>query len=92
MECFITNKKVCKFIETKYNALCNTRLDINEHLPTLCNYAKECESIIEYGLRGCVSSWAFVHGLLHNERSIKNNDWVLHEVFINNGLTILKKV
>ena len=40
--------------------------DINQHLPTLMNYAKECESVLELGVRGCVSSWAFAHGLEHN--------------------------
>ena len=34
--------------------------DINEHLPTLFGYAKECESIIEMGVRGVVSTWALL--------------------------------
>ena len=59
------------YIENKYNNLSNTSGDINEHLPTLFNYAKECESIIELGVRGCVSSWAFVHGLLNNNKPNK---------------------
>jgi len=54
------------YIESKFNNLCNTSSDINEHLPTLCNYAKECESVFETGVRGVVSSWAFVFGLLNN--------------------------
>ena len=54
------------YIESKFNHLCNTPSDINEHLPTLCNYAKECESVFETGVRGVVSSWAFVFGLLNN--------------------------
>ena len=53
-------------IKTKYNFLCNLQSDINEHLPTLYRYATECESVIELGVRGCVSSWAFVYGLLNN--------------------------
>ena len=40
--------------------------DICEHLHTLSKYASKCESIFETGVRGCVSSWAFVHGLLNN--------------------------
>jgi hypothetical protein len=47
-------------MEKKYNELCNTASDINEHLPTLYKYATECESILECGVRGCVSSWAFL--------------------------------
>lgn len=54
------------YIESKFNNLCNRSSDINQHLPTLCNYAKECESVFETGVRGVVSSWAFVFGLLNN--------------------------
>jgi hypothetical protein len=39
--------------------------DIHEHLTTLCNYAKECDSVFETGVRGCISSWAFLYGLLN---------------------------
>jgi len=60
-----------EFIENKYNTLCKETSDINEHLPTLFKYASECESIIELGVRGCVSSWVFVFGLLNNNKDIK---------------------
>ena len=58
-------------IKNKYNSLCRNRSDINEHLPTLYNYAIECESIFETGVRGCVSSWALVYGLLNNNSDKK---------------------
>lgn len=58
-------------VKNKYTILSNTNSDINEHLPTLYKYATECESIIELGVRGCVSSWAFVYGLLNNNKPIK---------------------
>uniref|UniRef100_A0A6C0I1I7 Fringe-like glycosyltransferase domain-containing protein n=1 Tax=viral metagenome TaxID=1070528 RepID=A0A6C0I1I7_9ZZZZ len=51
-------------INNKYIKLCNTSSDINEHLPTLCQLATECNSILELGVRGVVSSWAFASGLL----------------------------
>lgn len=41
--------------------------DICEHLTVLYNYAKECDSVFETGVRGCVSSWAFLYGLLDGE-------------------------
>lgn len=50
----------------RYRYLCQTPSDINEHLPTLYKYATECESVFESGVRGCVSSWALVYGLLNN--------------------------
>jgi hypothetical protein len=37
--------------------------DINEHLETLCNFAKECDTIVEMGVSHAVSTWAFLEGL-----------------------------
>lgn len=53
-------------IQQKYNSLIDIPSDINEHLPTLYNYARECETIFETGVRGVISTWAFVNGLLNN--------------------------
>jgi hypothetical protein len=58
-------------IKNKYLKLCSIPSDINEHLPTLFKYATECESIIELGVRGCISSWAFTYGLLNNNKKTK---------------------
>lgn len=54
------------YINNKYVSFCKLSSDINEHLPTLSKYAMECESVLELGVRGCISSWAFVNGLLNN--------------------------
>jgi hypothetical protein len=59
------------YIVEKYNYLSSESSDINEHLPTLCKYATECESILELGVRGCISSWAFVKGLMENNKPKK---------------------
>jgi hypothetical protein len=56
-------------IQAHYMYLSRTPCDINEHLPTLYKYATECESVFESGVRGCISSWAFVYGLLNNNKS-----------------------
>ncbi len=64
-------------VNSKYNELCNQRSDINEHLPTLYKYAKDCTTVFETGVRGCVSSWALTKGLLENgkdTRSLFMND------------------
>lgn len=58
-------------IESRYLAECREQSDINEHLPVLYRYATECESIIECGVRECVSTWALVLGLLHNGKEKK---------------------
>lgn len=65
-------------IKEKYSLLCSghNSIDIYEHLPTLYNYAKECNSVFETGVRGCVSSWAFLYGLL-------NNNGVSKKLFLN---------
>ena len=67
------NVKSCSETKIKehYQSECNRFSDINQHLPTLYNYAKECESIIECGVRGCVSSWAFASGLIDNKKDKK---------------------
>jgi hypothetical protein len=58
-------------LENKFHTLCHTVSDINEHLPTLYKYATECESVIELGVRGCISSWALAYGLMRNNKPVK---------------------
>lgn len=50
-------------IHDTYLKNCNKISDINEHLPTLYKYAKECQHITECGVRTCMSSYAFAEGL-----------------------------
>ena len=54
------------FLKEKFTLLCNTPSDINEHLPTLKLYAQECSSVFETGVRGVVSSYALLYGLVEN--------------------------
>ena len=67
--------KAMNNVKSEYDSVCNPSspksIDIIEHLPTLYKYATECETIIECGVRGCVSSWAFVNGLLNNNKKTK---------------------
>lgn len=60
-----------EIIKHKYLELCQIPSDINEHLPTLKSYASECESVLELGVRSCVSSWALATGLLENNKPRK---------------------
>jgi predicted O-methyltransferase YrrM len=46
-------------IHDKFIQLCNTPSDIYQHLPTLHEYAKKCNTIAEFGVRFVVSSYAF---------------------------------
>jgi hypothetical protein len=59
-------------IPSNYKRVCDTRGDINEHLPTLRKYAAECASVAEMGVRSVVSTWAFLQGLLDSKASEKS--------------------
>ena len=58
-------------IVNNYHSKCNEISDINEHLPTLMELSKECETICEFGVRSIVSTWSFLTGLLENNSNIK---------------------
>lgn len=87
-----------EIITHSYNLLCRNSypnknsVDIMEHLPTLYRYAKECDTVFETGVRGCVSSWAFLYGLLDGDKQNKKvlflND--INECDINDLLDISK--
>lgn len=47
-------------VQQKFEELCNTPSDINQHLPILKEYADRCETVVEFGVRGCVSTYAFL--------------------------------
>ena len=64
-----------KVIEN-YKKNTETPSDINEHLPTLYEYAKKCNHITEMGVRWVSSSWAF---LLANPDKIISYDIEKHE-------------
>ena len=51
-------------LANKYHTACTTPSDINEHLPTLYRYARECSHVTECGVRFVVSSYAFAHALV----------------------------
>lgn len=44
----------------EFNAACNTYSDIYKHVPVLHNLAKECNSVVELGVRTGVSTRAFL--------------------------------
>lgn len=50
-------------IDKIYEHYCKQESDIVEHMPTLYEYTKECSSVAELGVRGMVSTWAFLKGL-----------------------------
>ena len=54
-------------LKERYEQKCNEPSDINQHLPHLYRLAKDCESAVEIGVRGVVSTWAVLYGLSENE-------------------------
>lgn len=60
-----------ELFEQEYEKRVNTPSDIYEHLATLKQYASECESVVELGVRKCVSSWALALGLINNQKEKK---------------------
>jgi hypothetical protein len=46
-----------------YNLMRTTQSDIWEHIEVLYNYALKCNSVIECGVRTCVSTYAFLRAL-----------------------------
>lgn len=57
-------------LKSRYEAKCKIPCDINEHLPTLMRYAKECDSVTECGGCNIVSSYGFATGLLGNPHAV----------------------
>lgn len=76
-------------VNQKFIQLSNISTDINEHLPTLEKYARECETILELGVRGVTSSWAFSHGLLNNNKP--NKKLIMNDIDECNILELLYK-
>jgi hypothetical protein len=60
------------YIRGKFQHLVAEPSDINGHLMTLARYSSKCVSVLELGVRGCVSSWAFLLGLLYNNHPTKH--------------------
>jgi hypothetical protein len=76
-----------KKIELIYENHCKTPSDINEHLPTLLKYAKDCNHITEMGVRWVSSTWPF---LLAKPKKMISYDILKHPQ-INQVLEITKE-
>jgi hypothetical protein len=48
-------------LKFKYDEHCNMVSDINEHLPVLVEYGRECSHITEMGVRWGSSTWALIY-------------------------------
>ena len=58
-------------INNKLRVEINKRGDISDHLSYLELLSKQCNSILECGVRSAISSWAFLSGLMKHNSSTK---------------------
>jgi hypothetical protein len=78
LACISVSSLSCDIIESQeslhrlYIHYCQTPSDINEHVPVLKSLAKECNSVIEMGVRSMVSSWGILQGLSENPSSLRS--------------------
>jgi hypothetical protein len=49
-------------LEQKIKEITVHSSDINEHIPTIVEYATKCKHITEMGVRGIISTWAWLAG------------------------------
>ena len=59
------------YVAARYGMCARLPSDIQEHIATLCKYSQQCGSIAELGVRGMVSTWAFVSGLISSTDPVK---------------------
>jgi len=57
-------------LKTKFEQLCRTKSDINEHLEALARYASECKHITEFGVRSWISDYAIAYGMSKDAKFI----------------------
>jgi hypothetical protein len=63
IECFDSREEASRSLKSRYYRACETPSDINQHLPLLLGYSKQCKSIVECGVRFITSSYSFAVGL-----------------------------
>lgn len=49
-------------IEEKYQELLNTKSDVNAHFPLIRKSVEKGDTVVELGVRECVSTWALLAG------------------------------
>jgi len=59
------------YVAARYGMCARLPSDIQEHIATLCKYSQQCGSIAELGVRGMVSTWAFLSGLISSPAPVK---------------------
>ena len=58
-------------LETLYHAALTEPSDVRDHIADHVRLAMDCEVVMEVGVRGMVSTWGILWGLLHNHQATK---------------------
>ena len=58
-------------LKEKIRDISETPSDINEHILNMVDYAKDCSHITEMGVRGIVSTWAWLYALNYSNQDLK---------------------
>ena len=66
-----------RIIDEKYHYLRSVTSDINEFFPTMVKYTRECNSVLELGVRWVTGTWAFLYGLRE-----ENKDYLLPKKYL----------
>ena len=66
-----------RIIDEKYHYLRSVTSDINEFFPTIVKYTRECDSVLELGVRWITGTWAFLYGLRE-----ENKDYHLPKTYL----------
>ena len=72
-----------------YQNKCDTPGDINEHLPVLKKYTEDCETVVEFGVRSIVSTWAFLMG---NPKKLVSVDYKHPSEYGSSDLEIVENI
>ncbi len=63
-------------IQQRYDLACSIPRDIDQHLGTLLGLARQCDSVVEGGVRDVVSTWAFLLGCACRGGTVTSYDLV----------------
>ena len=66
-----------RIIDEKYHYLRSVTSDISEFFPTIVKYTRECDSVLELGVRWVTGTWAFLYGLRE-----ENKDYHIPKTYV----------
>jgi hypothetical protein len=66
-----------RIIDEKYHYLRSVTSDISEFFPVIEKYTRECDSVLELGVRWVTGTWAFLYGLRE-----ENKDYHLPKKYV----------